>query len=361
MSEPPMSGRRLSVLVADDSALFRQLLLNVFRQIPGAEVVGTARDGVEAVDMVSALRPDVVTLDVQMPRLDGLGVLRELRRRGIRPRVIMVSSLTGDGSPATIDALMEGAFDFLEKPAGLEAHEIRAWIRRHLLEKLAAIADARVAIPGQSARRPVGEGPAGGFPGSPPFDLVAIGTSTGGPAALTAIVPALPADLPVPVLIVQHMPPGFTAALAARLAGISPARVAEAADGTELAAGAILVAPGGMHLRVARRGGDRLACVVEAGPHRLGCRPSFDALLESLALLDGVRTLAVVLTGIGRDGVEGCVAVRRAGGRVLAQAREGCVVYGMPKAVADAGLADAVLPLGEIAGAIAGVVGRIRA
>lgn len=335
------------------------MLLNVLTHIPGVEVVGTATDGLDAVAKAESLRPDVVTLDVQMPGLDGLGVLRELRRRGNRARVIMVSSLTGEGSPATIEALMEGAFDFVEKPAGLETHQVRAHIHGALLEKIVATVDAQAAaVPAG----PPGEAIGGGEPARPAlpsegrFEVVAIGTSTGGPQALTALLPALPGDLPTPVFVVQHMPAGFTATLAARLDDLSPLRIVEAADGMPVVPGTVYVAPGGKHLRMHRRPGGPGHCVVETGPHRLGCRPSFDTLLESLAPLVGGRTLAVVLTGIGRDGVEGCTAIKQAGGYVVAQAAAGCAVYGMPKAVAEAGLADSVLPLGNIAAAIARVV-----
>ena len=367
----PMTARRLAVLVADDSALYRQMLLNVLAQIPGVEVVGAAHDGLDAVAKAESLRPDVVTLDVAMPRLDGLATLRELRRRGNRARVIMVSSLTSEGSPATIEALMEGAFDFVTKPAGLETHQVRTHIHAALVEKLSAIVDAQMAPvepPKASGRVGVGlpvaeTGPADtgtreGLSREGRFDVIAIGTSTGGPQALTALLPTLPADLPAPVIIVQHMPAGFTATLAARLDDLSRLRVVEASDGMVVESGTAYIAPGGLHLRVERRAGVRLHCVVEAGPHRLGCRPSFDNLLESLAPIVGQKTLAVVLTGIGRDGVDGCTAVKQAGGYVVAQAATGCAVYGMPKAVVEAGIVDSVLPLEGIGPAIARVARR---
>jgi|688.fasta_scaffold67083_5 two-component system chemotaxis response regulator CheB len=362
----PMTGRRIAVLVADDSALYRQMLLNVLSHVPGVDVVGVAHDGLDAVAQAESLRPDVVTLDVSMPRLDGLGALRELRRRGSRAKVIMVSSLTSEGSPATVEALMEGAFDFVTKPAGLETHQVRAHIHAALLEKIAAIVDART-VAAAAAMPPAMEhatrDAAAGAPRAVAaregrFDVVAIGTSTGGPQALTSLLPALPADLPSPVIVVQHMPAGFTAQLATRLDELSRLRVVEAADGMPVAPGTVYIAPGGAHMRIDRAPGGGFRCVVHDGPHRLGCRPSFDTLLESLAPILGAKTLAVVLTGIGRDGVEGCTAIRREGGYVVAQAAAGCAVYGMPKAVAEEGLADSVLPLDDIAAAIARVVGR---
>jgi two-component system chemotaxis response regulator CheB len=340
-----MPPHRLTVVIAEDSALYRQMLLNILQRIPGVEVVGTAVDGLEAVEKVVELRPDVLTLDVQMPRLDGLGVLRHLRARGSGTRVIMVSSLTAEGAPTTVEALMEGAFDVVEKPVGLDPHLARGSIHEALLEKLSALVDARHASPvvgGAPAAR------ASGRIGRQAIAAVAIGTSTGGPQALRDVIPRLPANLPVPLFVVQHMPAGFTASLAVRLNEIAPARVVEASQGMVTAAGCVHVAAGGQHLTVEHRGNGNF-CRLDAGPMRLGCRPSFDALLESLVPVYGGKLLAVVLTGMGQDGLAGCRVVKAAGGRVIAQAAAGCAVYGMPKAVVEAGLADAVVPLEGIA------------
>lgn len=346
-----MSVRRLSVLVADDSALYRQMLQNVLQRIPGVVVVGVACDGIEAVAKVAELQPDVITLDVQMPRLDGLGVLRELRARGCRTRAIMVSSLTAEGAPTAVEALMEGAFDVVPKPAGVDPHIARVGIHEALVEKLATVADMLFS-PAATGR-----------PSAPPVvraagrdvDAIAIGCSAGGPQALRIVIPGLPADLPVPVFVVQHIPAGFTASLAARLDEISPLRVVEAAHGMPVQRGWVHLAAGGCHLTVTRRR-DAVECVLDAGPARLGCRPSFDSLLESLVPIHGSRLLAVVLTGMGQDGLAGCRAVKAAGGCVVAQAAEGCTVYGMPKAVTQAGLADAVVPLESIAAAVTACV-----
>jgi two-component system chemotaxis response regulator CheB len=289
----------------------------------------------------------VITLDIQMPKLDGLGVLRELRARGSRTKAIMVSSLTLDGAPATVEALMEGAFDVIPKPAGADPHVTRASIHEALIEKLAAIVDSGgPAANGAAAARRLAAGSA-----TTAIDAIAIGTSTGGPRALRDVIPLLPGDLPVPVLVVQHMPAGFTTSLANRLNELSPLRVREAAHGDVVETGNVFVAAGGWHLTVERKQAG-VRCVLDAGPARHGCRPSFDALLETMVALYGGKILAVVMTGMGQDGLAGCRVVKQAGGAVITQAAEGCAVYGMPKAVAEAGLADAILPVGTIAEAI---------
>jgi len=356
----PFSGV-LRVVVVDDSALYRQMLLTVLGRIAGVEVVGTAADGNAAVDLIERVKPDVVTLDVQMPGRDGIEVLRALKQRGLSPRSIMVSSLTAQGAPTTVAALMEGAFDFILKPAGVDLHVTRDTIQSELTEKLAAVRES-MASP-QTAATP--SGPAAPLPERPlpkqplpprphrpttatRFDAVVIGTSTGGPQALRAVIPLLPADVPVPVFIVQHIPAQYTASLAERLDGMSPLRVLEAADGMLVGPGQVFIAPGGKHLGVEQRG-EQIVCVLDDSPRRRGCRPSVDHLLESAARLYGGRVLAAVLTGMGCDGLDGCRELKQRGGTVLAQSAAGCVVYGMPKAVSDAGLVDETVPLEQMA------------
>ena len=333
----------LSVVVADDSALYRQMLLNVLRRIDGVKVVGVATNGREAVESVLRLRPDVVTLDVHMPLLDGIGVLRALKAGGSASKAIMVSSLTGDGSPATVEALLEGAFDYLLKPVGLDPHLAREAIQSALIEKLSHV---RVAIhPSATGPHATPRPSAEESSQKPvlPYDAIAIGTSTGGPEVLRLVVPRLPKQLPVPVFLVQHMPPVFTATLAARLDELSAIGVVEAADGMKVEAGRVHVAPGGRHLRLVTR--DRTpACAIDDAAPRLGCRPSFDNLLESMVEIYGGRMIAVVLTGMGCDGLEGIRKLKARGGCVVAQSPETCSVYGMPKAVIEHDLADAVLP-----------------
>lgn len=350
-----MSMSRLTVLIADDSALYRQMLQNVLQRIPNVEIVGTAVDGVDAVKQVFELHPDVITLDIQMPKLDGLGVLRELRGRGSRTKAIMVSSLTLDGAPATVEALMEGAFDVVPKPVGVDPHVARAAIHEALLEKLSAIVDSErrpVDVVGAVAAKRILAGS-----GTRAVEAIAIGTSTGGPQALRSLIPLLPRDLPVPVLVVQHMPVGFTASLAHRLNETSALDVFEATHGMPIGAGQVILAAGGWHLTV-ERGREGVRCVLDASPLRHGCRPSFDSLLESMVATYGGAMLAIVMTGMGQDGLAGCRAVKDAGGAVITQAAAGCAVYGMPKVVAEAGLSDAVLPLEALAEAMTACVRR---
>lgn len=354
-----MTERVLRIAVIDDSALYRQMLLHVLGRLPGVEIVGTAANGVDGVELVARTRPDVVTLDVQMPGMDGIEVLREFRRRGLSPQTIMVSSLTAGGAPTTVTALMEGAFDYVLKPTGSFAHENREALFADLGAKVSAIRDgaasARPALqpaPSEAALAPE--------PTSAPprFAAIAIGTSTGGPQALRILIPHLPTDLPVPVFVVQHIPAEFSSSLAARLAAVAPLPVVEAADGMPVLPGRVHLAPGGRHLSVARRG-TGMTCVVDDGPPRKGCRPSFDRLLESASGAYEGRVIAAVLTGMGSDGLDGCRNLRARGGMVVAESRESCIVYGMPKAVIEAGVADAVLPLPRIAaGLVDGLHGR---
>lgn len=335
------------VLVIDDSALYRQMLQNLLRRIPGVEVVGTANDGQEALDLVERLRPDLVTLDVQMPNMDGLAFLRALRARKLPVGVVMVSSLTSHGAKVTTDALLEGAFDFILKPVGSDLLAGRETLLKELTAKVASFRGGASAAASRAAPRDVALPPAGAAPTS----AIVIGTSTGGPAALRAVVPLLPAALPVPVLVVQHIPAAFSAPLAQRLNDASPLTVAEAESGMAVEPGRVIIAAGGHHLTLVRRG-ERIFCGLHDDPPRHGCRPSVDVLLETAVEVFRGPLTAVILTGMGRDGTEGCRLVKAHGGRVIAQTPEGCAVYGMPKAVIEAGLADRIVPLEGIADAI---------
>jgi len=341
-----MSRQTLRVLVVDDSALYRKMLLNVLGRISGVEVVGVAENGAEAVEMVATLRPDVLTLDVQMPELDGIGVLRALRERGVDCRTIMVSSLTQQGAPIATEAMLEGAFDVVAKPMDLAPHEAREFLHHQLVEKFEAVrASHQIAKGPASAPRGREAGRACGF------DVVAIASSTGGPPVLREILSALPGEFPVPVLIVQHMPPVFTASLAKRLNEVCSLEVVEATDRMRVEPGKVYIAPGGVHLAVRRRDDVVRTRLLDAPP-RHGCRPSFDVLGESLVEAYRGRVVAAVLTGMGCDGLEACRQLKAEGASVLAQTAETCAVFGMPKCVIEAGLADGVLPPDGVAMAL---------
>lgn len=345
-----MSQTTLRVLVVDDSALYRQLLQHVVERIEGVELIGISENGRQAVEMAASLRPDVITLDVQMPELDGIGVLRELRQRGIRSRSIMVSSLTQEGAPIATEAIFEGAFDVIAKPVGMPPHEARTFLYEQLVEMMAAVRASY-----ETAKGPVAVARVRRSDRQTPVDAVAIASSTGGPPVLRTILSALPADFPVPVLVVQHMPPVFTASLAKRLNEVCALNVVEARDGMLVEPGHVIIARGGEHLSVVRRG-EVVRTRLDGTPPRHGCRPAFDVLGESLVTTYGSRCVAVILTGMGSDGLEGCRQLKAQGAAVLAQTAETCAVFGMPKCVIEAGLTDGVLPPDGVAMALVSMV-----
>lgn len=345
----------LKVLVVDDSAFMRKMICEILGRDPELCVVGPARDGADALIKMETLQPDVITLDVEMPVLDGFGTLIEIMRRRPTP-VVMLSSLTQRGAEATLRCLELGAVDFVGKPSGsisLDIEKVAADLTRAVKSAAKARVSASPAVslsPAVSVRplpalpRPVREGLSKTRSGG----VLVIGSSTGGPRALQALVPALPADLPVPVVIVQHMPAGFTASLAQRLNGISPLEVREAAKGDCLKAGRILVAPGGWHLEFDQ---DGLVHLTDAPPVH-GVRPSVDVTLASLTRLHGSRITGVLLTGMGRDGARGLKAIFDLGGSTFAEDETTCTVYGMPKAAVELGGVGCLLPLPQIAPAL---------
>lgn len=336
----------IRVLVVDDSTLMRHTLRRVLEAAPGIEVVDTAHDGLDALLKVERLQPDVVTLDVEMPRLDGLGALAQLMQRFPRP-VVMLSSLTAAGTEATVRALALGAVDFLQKPSGLAPGGISS-VADELVAKVTRAAATRVrrsAAP-TGASRPARPALPPALGGSRPEKLLVVGASTGGPRALTELLTELPLDPACAVLIVQHLPAGFTRSLAERLDRVSPFSVAEAQAGQGLVGGQALVAPGDFHLTL-----DRGRVVLDQGPRRHGVRPSVDTTLESAAR-SGLPLVAAVLTGMGEDGAAGARAVKAAGGRALVEAESTCVIFGMPRAVIAAGAADEVVPLDHMAAAL---------
>ena len=345
----------IKVLVVDDSPTIRRLVTMALVEDPAIEVIGHAVNGREAIAQVRRLKPDVVTLDIEMPVLDGLGALRGIREDHPRLPVIMFSTLTQRGAITTLEALSLGASDYVTKPSntGSVAESI-ASVRNQLVPKIKALAGVRrVLAPTPPVTRPLMPAPAV----SP--ELLVIGASTGGPDALSRLMAGLPADLPVPVLVVQHMPPVFTAMLAERLDRVSPLSVAEATEGAVLQPGTALLAPGDFHLRVGRSAGV-LRAHLDQGPQENFCRPAVDALFRSVHETVGGRAVAVVLTGMGQDGLIGCQLLAGSGARIVVQDEETSVVWGMPGAVATAGLAHEVLPLDDVAARLTALVPRRR-
>jgi two-component system chemotaxis response regulator CheB len=340
----------IRVLVVDDSAFMRRVVSEAIAAEPDMEVAGVATNGLDALLKVERVQPDVVTLDVEMPEMDGLTALRHLMARYPRP-VVMLSSLTQAGAVTTIRALTIGAVDFVAKPSGsisLDFHRVR----EELIQKIRVAAGARVSQPEPVAAR-AARSPAGVALPHRAFErLVVIGTSTGGPRALATVVPNLPVDGSTAYLIVQHMPAGYTRALAERLDGLTRLAVREAAQGDRLSADSVLVAPGDHHLRVSPGGSVEL----DQGPRVHGVRPSVDVTLASLVQTFGRRAVVAILTGMGQDGAQGAAAVRAAGGYIVAEDESSCVVWGMPRAVVERGGADRVVPLDLVATAIAGAL-----
>lgn len=357
-----MNSRQVRVLVIDDSAFMRKVLTELLSSDPQITVVGAARDGQDGVAKVQELQPDVVTLDIEMPKLDGYGALREIMSRRPTP-VVMVSSHTSEGAEATIRALALGAVDFVAKPSGSISLNMHI-TRDELVAKVKAAAGAtpryrRIAAEAVPIRREVKAVAAAMSMAMPsaleagiPRRLVLIGCSTGGPGALHHIIPKLPADLPAAVLVVQHMPPGFTRSLAQRLDELSPISVKEAEEGDRLRTARVFVAPGGFHMTVDAEG--RIRLNQEPAVH--GVRPAVDKTFESVVPAWQDRMVGVILTGMGYDGGKGMVSLKKAGGRTIAEDASTCVVHGMPKVVVELGAAEQVLPVHEIADAITRLV-----
>jgi two-component system, chemotaxis family, protein-glutamate methylesterase/glutaminase len=340
------------VVVADDSALMRNIVSRSLTKA-GIQVVGSARDGDEALALCERERPDAMTLDLTMPGLDGLGVLRILRERAdTNVPVVVVSAFSAAHGARAVDALAEGAFDLVSKPTATESLDsFIAALGTKVKQAAASRRTRRPASGGASAApsrpgpRPPVMAPRRSPAPSKVARVVVIATSTGGPRALAALVPKLPAPLGVGTLIVQHMPAGFTGSLAARLDAASRLHVVEATGGETLDPGTALLAPGGLHLRLAADGRTTLSDEAAVG----GLRPRADLLIQDAARAYRDRLLLVVLTGMGNDGLAGAREVRRNGGRILVEAEETCTVYGMPRAIVDGGLADEVHELPRLA------------
>lgn len=367
------SNRTARILIVDDSAVMRSLLRSVIACEKRLEVVGTANDGASALRAMESLRPDLVLLDVEMPGMDGLSTLKQMRTQGRKVPVIMCSSLTQRGAKVTIEALANGAADYVAKPSGQPSRDAAVQtLARDLIPKILALTESALLVPSPPSvfaplplALPASRLPGQSLPhlaasfasnqpppaGAPP-EILLIGLSTGGPAALDVLLPALPASFPLPVLIVQHMPELFTRLLAERLNTRCQLKVLEAAAGEPVQRGVIYIARGDWHLEVAQANSAaqrRNFLRLTQEPPEHFCRPAVDVLLRSAIPVYGANILAVILTGMGYDGLAGCRLIREHNGTVLAQDRETSAVWGMPGAVAQAGLAHRVLPLPAIA------------
>lgn len=368
----------IDVLIVEDSSFMRLTLQKILSQDPAIKVVGTARDGREGILRFQALRPDVVIMDLEMPIMNGFRALEEIMRWKPTP-VIVLSATTTEGAEDTLKALDLGAFEVMAKPVGGPNSDLRAF-SRELLEKVKGVSEVDLShlkqnsvppatpAPAVSSRldplqsavntaaaavravqnRPLAARSGAGLMPKHRVEILAIGTSTGGPAALQAVLPVLPANFPVPVLVAQHMPPGFTGPLAQRLNGLCPLNVREGVNGEMLQAGTVYIAPAGKQMQVQRKG-DRLVLQIgDESPITTLYRPSVDVMFLSLAKAVGKGALGVVMTGMGSDGRQGMRELKALECFSIVESEETCVVYGMPKSLVDAGLADRITPLGEI-------------
>lgn len=377
----PATNTPITVLIVDDSPFMRLTLQKILSQDPQIKVLDTARDGREGIAKLQALHPQVITMDVEMPVMNGLQALDEIMRWKPTP-VIILSAVTTEGTQATIKALDYGAFDVVAKPSGKPGGDLQ-FLARDLIAKVKGAAQVdptrlvkkgaigRIAVnssmstPQSQAANPLPlsnqmSAQFAGYRGSRssashpkhPIEIVAIGTSTGGPSALQTVLPQLPANFPVPVIVAQHMPPGFTGPLAQRLNGLCALNVREGVHGEVLKAGTVYVAPAGKQIQVMRRNGQLLLNIGDESPIATLYHPSVDVMFLSLAKAVGKGALGVVMTGMGNDGLKGMREIKALEGFAIAEAEETCVVYGMPRAIVDAGLADRVVPLGEIGNVI---------
>ncbi|HSE19363.1 MAG TPA: chemotaxis response regulator protein-glutamate methylesterase [Pyrinomonadaceae bacterium] len=347
--------RVLRVLVIDDSAYVRKVVREILSRSPFLEVVGTARDGREALDLVERLDPDVVTCDLIMPELDGVGFVREQMQR--RPVPIIIMSVAKETAEAALTALDSGAIDFVQKPTALASEKIFE-VSGELIEKVKAaghISLNRIPTAPAPESAPSVE-PATNVAGTHAVDMVVIGISTGGPQALKRLIPQLPSDFPVPVVMVMHMPVGYTEMYAAKLNELSHLEVREAAVGDEVKPGRVFLAPAGRHLSLVRDADRKVFVHLDARPFGTLHKPAVDVLFQSAAEVYGKRVLGVVMTGMGSDGKQGAAWIKSQGGLVFTEAESSCVVYGMPSVVVEAGLSDKSVALADMARAIREVV-----
>jgi two-component system, chemotaxis family, protein-glutamate methylesterase/glutaminase len=360
-------SEQIRVLVIDDSAFMRKSLTLLIESDPDIKVIGTARDGQDGIDKIRHLKPDIVTLDIEMPRMDGLTALRIIMKECPLP-VLMVSSMTTEGAEVTIKGMELGAVDFIPKHLSYVSLDI-VKIKDDLLSKIHAIHQSRCLQKKYARPRtgrpsvepttvpvvpslPVWDGTSPGIE----FSMVAIGISTGGPFALHSIIPKIPKAFPKGIVIVQHMPPKFTKSLADRLNNISEIEVKEAEEGDVIRRGLVLIAPGGLHVTFKRNDKNEVAVHLSEEPSDTLHRPSVDVMMKSAAEVSSPGVLGVIMTGMGKDGLEGLRVIRKKNGFIIAQNEETCVVYGMPRAAVEAGLSDVVAPLEQIPQILTSVV-----
>jgi two-component system chemotaxis response regulator CheB len=356
----------LQVLVVDDTAIYRKIIADVLTEIPGVEVIGTATNGRDAIEKAHFFQPDLLTLDLEMPEMGGLEVLTRLKGSDLKAGAIVISSHTDEGGAMTIKALNRGAFDFILKPENVGVNDSKEIIKKQLelifevfrfcrSKNKSNVKECRganlKAIPKHRQHKsPIT------IPGLRRSDIIAIGVSTGGPSALGEVLPVFPADLPVPIIVAQHMPSGFTDQLAISLNKKCALDVRVAKHMELLCPGTVFIAPGGRHMKIEEGpGGIRHICITEEEP---GTRhkPSIDLMFRSVAEQFGANATGVIMTGMGSDGLQGMKQMKKKGATIIAQDEESCVVYGMPAAVVMSGVADLVLSLSDMATAIIGTL-----
>ncbi|QDU58012.1 protein-glutamate methylesterase/protein-glutamine glutaminase [Aeoliella mucimassa] len=355
----------IRMLVVDDSALYRKFVSQVLEADERIDVVGTAVNGRVALEKIESLKPDLITLDLEMPELDGLGVLKHLQQQKSSVGAIVLSALSAEGATATTRALDAGAFDFALKPSSSSPAASIAELEHSLIPKVHAYAESKARRASRLHTASHVDAPrvvpnttidASKLSGNKPR-VVAIGVSTGGPKALMQLIPSLPGDFPVPIVLVQHMPPMFTKTLADELNRHSRLTVVEATHGEAIKPGTVYIAPGGKHMKLIRQGFSTTVVITDEPPEK-NCKPSVDYMLRSVASIYGGDSLTAILTGMGDDGAEGCQLLKKRGGTVIAQSEASCVVYGMPRQIVEHGLADCVVPLDQIGEQLVKLVGQ---
>lgn len=359
----------LRTLVVDDSIIYRKSIRDALAGIRGVNVIDVAKDGEMAIEKIVRMRPDLVTLDIEMPGMNGLEVLQAIRQRGLSTNAIMVSGMNQRGAEVTTQALTLGALDFIVKPDGPDLAENLQTLRQALAQRIAMIQHRDLKQPTTTPVPVVASStPSMSSFAVPPrsrtsdavgVDLILVGISTGGPKALSQWLPEMPADFPIPIVIVQHMPPIFTASMASHLNSSCRLSVSEAADGSSVAAGSVLVAPGGRQTAFHERHG-QWTTRVNDDPALNSCRPSVDYLLRSVPASVAARTLTLIMTGMGDDGTDGCRGMKQHGGRVWAQSQSTCTVFGMPRQIIEHGLADQVFELEELSSRLVRVAQQSR-